>query len=108
MAKKGLSGVTGRRCRAVFSASDLIGFGVIKALEVLGKSVPDDISLMGYGDMPFSNYISLTTVSSPAYEMGKNAMLMLLDLIEGRRVVADKVILRPSIVFRSSCWQKSE
>ncbi len=93
---------------AVFSASDLIGFGVIKALEDLGKSVPEDISVMGYGDMPFSNYISLTTVSSPAYEMGKNAMLLLMDLIEGRRVVADKVVLRPSIVFRSSCKQKSE
>lgn len=93
---------------AVFSASDLIGFGVIKALEDLGKSVPEDISLVGYGDMPFSNYISLTTVSSPAYEMGKNAMLLLMDLIEGRRVVADKVVLRPSIVFRSSCRQKPE
>ncbi len=93
---------------AVFSASDLIGFGVIKALEDLGKSVPGDISVMGYGDMPFSNYISLTTVSSPAYEMGKNAMLLLMDLIEGRRVAVDKVILRPSLIFRSSCKQKSE
>ena len=93
---------------AVFSASDLIGFGIIKALEDSGKSVPEDVSLIGYGDMPFSNYISLTTVSSPAYEMGKNALLLLMDRIERRRVVVNKVVLRPSIIFRSSCKQKSE
>lgn len=92
---------------AVFSASDLIAFGIIKALEDMGKSVPEDVSVMGYGDMPFSNYISLTTVSSPAYEMGKNAMLLLMDLIEERRAGVEKVILRPSIIFRSSCTQKS-
>ena len=88
---------------AVFAASDLIALSVEKALQEIGKSVPTDVSLIGYSDMPFSKFISLTTVSTPGYEMGKNAMISLMDLIEGRVEAPHKVILKPSVVFRSSC-----
>jgi LacI family transcriptional regulator len=98
----------GLKFTAVFSASDLIALGALKALKDIGRNVPDEVSLMGYGDMPFSSYISLTTVSSPAYEMGKNAMLLLMDFIDGRRNESTKVVLRPSVIFRSSCQQISE
>ena len=88
---------------AVFAASDLIALSVEKALQEVGKSVPSEISLIGYSDMPFSKFISLTTVSSPAYEMGKNAIVSLIDLIEERVEAPHKVVLKPSVVFRSSC-----
>lgn len=88
---------------AVFAASDLIGLSVQKALQEVGKAIPNDISLIGYGDLPFSKFISLTTVSSPAYEMGKNAMILLLDLIQGRAKKPNRVELQPSIIFRSTC-----
>jgi DNA-binding LacI/PurR family transcriptional regulator len=98
---------SGLKFTAIFSASDLIALGVLKALEDIGRKVPDDVSLVGYGDMPFSSYLSLTTVSSPSYEMGKNAMLLVMDFIERRRNEPTKVVLRPSVIFRSSCQQKS-
>ena len=94
---------SGLQFTAVFAASDLIGIGLKKALEELGYAIPDDISLIGYGNMPFSSYISLTTVSSPSYEMGKNAIILLLDLIEGRVAEPCTIELRPSVIFRSTC-----
>ena len=70
---------------------------------MFASRVPSEVSLIGYSDMPFSKFISLTTVSTPGYEMGKNAMISLMDLIEGRVEAPRKVILKPSVVFRSSC-----
>ena len=93
---------------AAFGANDLIAFGIKKALEEKGLSIPDDISLIGYGDTPLSTYISLTTVSSPAYEMGKNAFLQLIDVVEDRVAEPHHVVLRPSVIFRSTCKQKTD
>jgi DNA-binding LacI/PurR family transcriptional regulator len=91
---------------AVFAASDLIAFGAKAAIEKHGLSVPDNISLVGYGDIPSSRFMSLTTVSNPAYEMGKSAFRLLLDYIENRIATPKQIVLRPSVVFRSTCIRK--
>lgn len=96
------------RFTAAFGANDLIAFGIMKAVEEAGASIPNDISLVGYGDTPLSMYISLTTVSSPAYEMGKNAFLQLIDIVEKRVNEPHHVVLRPSVIFRSTCKQYRE
>lgn len=88
---------------AIFAANDLSALGAKAAVEKYGKLIPEDISLIGYGDIPTSAYLSLTTVSMPAYEMGKNAFLLLLDYIENRLDVPKQIVLRPSVVFRSTC-----
>jgi len=71
-----------------------------------GNRIPDDISIIGFDDIPFSSAISLTTVSQPAYEMGKNAMLMLIDLMKGRISPPQRIVLRPSMIIRGSCRKR--
>jgi LacI family transcriptional regulator len=88
---------------AAFAGSDLIAFGIRKAMEEKGLKVPRDVSLIGYGDMPISSLLSLTSVSCPAYEMGKSALTLLLNMVEHKYVSSRRVMLRPTLVLRSSC-----
>lgn len=88
---------------AIFSACDVMCFGIKKATEEFGISIPNDISLIGYDNIPFSSIIGLTTVSSQAYEMGKNAVLSILNIINERITDNVNIILQPNIVIRNSC-----
>ena len=90
---------------AVFAGNDLMAFGIKKALEETGLKVPRDVSLVGYGDMPFARMISLTSVSCPALEMAKGALSLLIQIIEKKYVSSHKTIMRPTLVLRSSCAQ---
>lgn len=90
---------------AAFAGSDLIAFGIRKSMEERGLKVPKDVSLVGYGDMPISDLISLTSVSCPAHEMGKSSLMLLIHLIERKYISAHRVMLRPTLVLRSSCKQ---
>jgi LacI family transcriptional regulator len=90
---------------AVFAGNDLIAFGIRKVLEEIGFKVPQDVSLVGYGDMPFARMISLTSVSCPALEMAKSALNLLIQVIEKKFVSSHKTIMRPALVLRSSCRQ---
>jgi LacI family transcriptional regulator len=88
---------------AIFASNDLMAFGAWKALEQNGYQIPDDISIIGYDDIPFSSFISLTTIAQPGYEIGRNSMLVLVDLITKRRKPPQKILLRDSLVIRRSC-----
>ncbi|ADG72187.1 LacI family DNA-binding transcriptional regulator [Brachyspira murdochii] len=88
---------------AIFSACDVMCFGIKKAAEEFNISIPNDISLIGYDNIPFSSIIGLTTVSSQAYEMGKNAVLSILNIISERINDNVNIILQPNIVIRNSC-----
>jgi LacI family transcriptional regulator len=94
---------SGTHFTAVFASSDIMAFGAKQALEDRNLSVPDDVSIMGYDDIPFSSAISLTTVSQPAYEMGRNAMHLLIDLMKKRVHSPHRIVLRPSMIIRKSC-----
>lgn len=91
---------------AIFATNDMMAFGAKQALEEHGLKIPDDISLVGYDDILFSSIISLTSVSQPAYEMGRNAMVLLLDLIHERVTTPQHIVLRPSMVIRGSCKRR--
>lgn len=88
---------------AIFSTSDSMCFGAKKAIEEAGLSIPNDISLLGYDNIPFSSAIGLTTVSTQVYEIGKNAVLSLLNIINERIEEPVEIILQSNIVIRSSC-----
>lgn len=92
---------------AMFAGNDLMAFGIRKAIEESGLNVPRDISLVGYGDMPFASLISLTSVSCPALEMAKSALSLLIHIIEKKYVSSHKTIMRPALILRSSCAQIS-
>ncbi len=94
---------TGIKFSAVFGADDPTAIEAMKTLTARKLRVPEDISVAGYGDMIFVNQCELTTVAVPSYEIGRNAMILLTDLIENRVSSYQEVILKPSIVIRSSC-----
>lgn len=76
------------RPRAVFAVSDTIAIGVLGVTRDLGLSVPDDVALVGYNDIPVAAQlpVPLTTVRSPAHDIGAVALDRLLDLVDGRDV----------------------
>jgi DNA-binding LacI/PurR family transcriptional regulator len=70
---------------AIFAANDRMAVGALAAAHDHGLSVPDDLSLVGFDDIPVVSYLRppLTTVALPAYEMGAAAMRLLLQQFEG-------------------------
>lgn len=94
---------SGKRFTAISSADDMIAFGALNALKDANLAVPADVSIIGYDDIPFAQYASLTTVRQPAAEIGRNAMMLLLDSLSGRLQEPQEVLLDASLVIRSSC-----
>ena len=92
------------RPTAVFAGSDEQAFGVIEAARVSGLSVPRDLSVVGFDDLPISRWAAppLTTVRQPLAEMGRVGIQMLQALIEGRDVDTYHVELATSLVVRAS------
>lgn len=91
---------------AIFASDDVMAYGAKVALESHGLSVPNDISLIGFDDIRFSELIGLTTVAQSPFELGKNAAILLNDII-GNRVVAPRVIKIPTrLIIRSTCTRR--
>ncbi len=76
---------THQQFTAVFAANDLSAYGARLALYRKGVRVPDDISLVGFDDLPGSSYTTppLTTVRQPLYDIGRIATQALLRIING-------------------------
>ena len=92
------------RPTAVFAANDLSAIATMAAARGLGLSVPDDLSVIGFDNVPESALASppLTTISQPLQKMGAEALRLLVDLIAG--VERDTHVRLPTeLVVRSSC-----
>ena len=91
-----------RKFTAIFAANDQMANGVMLGLQRNGLRVPDDVSLVGFDDLPSSVYSipPLTTVRQPAYELGQLAADAMLQLLSGVKpsieVPAPRVITRES------------
>ncbi len=90
---------------AVTCFNDLIAIGVCRALSELGLRVPDDVSVVGYDDIPLLAYLQvpLTTVRVPTVEMGRVAAELLLRHVEeGSAAATERVTLDADLVVRRS------
>ena len=93
------------RPTAITCYNDLVAIGVCRALQELGLRVPDDVSVVGYDDIPLLEYlpIPLTTVRMPKAAMGEVAAQMLIRHIESKTVVPpQKVLLEAQLIARRS------
>jgi DNA-binding LacI/PurR family transcriptional regulator len=91
---------------AVFARNDVTAMGVLRGLDEMGVRVPADVSVAGFDNIQSSALIQppLTTVDHTVREIGRMAVSLLLDRIEGRYGGAPRqVTLRPRLVVRSSC-----
>ncbi|MDR1106848.1 MAG: LacI family DNA-binding transcriptional regulator [Treponema sp.] len=84
--------------------NDIIAFGAMKALEEGGYHIPDDISVIGFDNMPFSEITSppLTTINVPKKELGQIAVRRLLMLCDDENEAHTKTQLLTNLVSRSS------
>lgn len=90
---------------AVFASSDMCAFGVMKALEEAGCRVPEDISIMGFDDIPEASYMRpmLTTVRQPLRSMGQAATRILIERIEDPTLPTKRVEFPTELIVRESC-----
>ncbi|PZE83291.1 LacI family transcriptional regulator [Curtobacterium sp. MCBD17_032] len=91
------------RPTAVFAANDSSAIGVLQVAGELGLRVPQDLSVVGFDDVPQAANATppLTTVAQPLHDLGAEALRMLLELLGGRDVPAH-VQLPASLVVRAS------
>ena len=89
---------------AVLCANDHMALGLLRALSEHGRRVPDDISVVGFDDVPESAYFlpPLTTVRQNFGELGRRALSALVDLIHGRDPASSLEPVAPRLVVRSS------
>ncbi len=88
---------------AIVGGSDLMAIGILRALTECGLRVPDDISLIGFDDVDFCQYITppLTTVRQDHVAMGRGAVQQLIAMIEGSGK-ASPLILPTQLIVRKS------
>lgn len=88
----------------VLCVNDMVAFGFIQELHENNVNVPDDVSVVGFDDIPFAAMFSpaLTTVRCSAMQIGQLAGRMLMDQLQGSRAVESNIKLEPLIVERRS------
>jgi LacI family transcriptional regulator len=93
-----------KRPTAVFASNDVSAFGVLTALQSYGIKVPEDISVVGFDDLPAAAQVhpALTTVRQPIELMGQAAVDVLVNQIEGAAATADELLFEPELVVRGS------
>jgi LacI family transcriptional regulator len=98
---------SGQRFSAIFAANDQMAAGAALALQRRALRVPDDVSIVGFDDLPTSPYASppLTSVRQPAFDIGSLAALAILQLLAGSTPVVSVPV--PQLVARESSrrWQ---
>lgn len=95
---------------AIFSSNDIAATGVIKAANARGINVPEDLSVIGFDDIPIASELNpkLTTIRQPLQEMGSIATQLLLDLINNNENKPNSMILPIEIIVRESTAQFRE
>lgn len=88
----------------VVAANDQMAIGVLQSLRSRGLEVPQQVGVIGIGDIPTATYVDppLTSVALPTREMGQEAMRLLLRLIQGEAAPQQPVTLPVKLVRRGS------
>jgi LacI family transcriptional regulator len=90
---------------AIFAANDLSAIETMRVAQSLGRSVPDDVSVIGFDNIPESALTDppLTTIDQSIQKMGEEAVRLLIDLIEGTVDRPVQITLPTRLVVRRSC-----
>jgi LacI family transcriptional regulator len=91
-------------CTAVAAANDMLAVGCYAALDEAGRSCPDDMSVVGFNDMPFIDRLRppLTTVRFPHYQVGTESANLVLERIASPGGPVKVLYLAPELIVRGS------
>jgi LacI family transcriptional regulator len=94
----------GRECTAIVAANDLMALGCYDVLEERGIACPQEISVIGFNDMPFAAHFRppLSTIRIPQYELGARAAELLLTTMQDSDAAPSQLQLEPELVVRGS------
>jgi LacI family transcriptional regulator len=98
------------RCTAVAAGNDMLAVGCCDALRKAGLRVAEDMSVVGFNDMPFIDRLQppLTSVRFPHYQVGTEAAQLLLEQITGHNAPVKVLFLAPELVVRRSTAPPAE
>jgi DNA-binding LacI/PurR family transcriptional regulator len=109
---------TKQRPTAIFAHNDTLALGVYRALYEMGFKIPEDVSVVGYDDLPSCEFVHppLTSIGTPLSELAMIAVGLLLERIkqfnfDGFKsepsLVRQKIALNPKLVIRQSTSKPS-
>lgn len=89
---------------AIFCHSDIVAIGAISQAKKMGIRIPEQLSIVGFDDIALAQYVDppLTTVAQPRYKIGRQAVLMLLELLQGSETKGGSVLLDSELIVRAS------
>jgi LacI family transcriptional regulator len=94
------------RPEAVFCANDLLALGVMRRLLENNVRIPTDVMLMGFDNIDFTSSaaIPLTSISQPAYQLGRTSAALLFAESQSTlgAHVHQQILFRPELVIRAS------
>lgn len=92
------------RPTAIFALTDVTAVGVMHAAGEMGLKIPDDLSVLGYDDVPVASHMipPLTTVAQPIVEMGERAVELLFKQIENPELPPEKAVLPTRLIVRGT------
>jgi DNA-binding LacI/PurR family transcriptional regulator len=91
-------------CTAIFATNDHVALGVMRALTEHGRRVPEDVSIVGFDDVPEAAYFhpALTTVRQEFAEVGRESLRLLLDQLSSGSRSTESVLVEPALVRRDT------
>lgn len=89
---------------AFFADNDMIALGAIRALQEMGYRIPEDISVIGFDDLPFCeiSFPRLTSLRVPKQEMGRLAVRRIIDMMESEDMIHTKIQVCTEFIERDS------
>jgi LacI family repressor for deo operon, udp, cdd, tsx, nupC, and nupG len=89
---------------AIFCHSDVMAIGVLSQAKKMGLRIPQDLSIIGFDDIKLCQYCDppLTTVAQPRLQIGQQAMLLLLEQLQGHSVQSGSRLLESELIIRGS------
>ncbi len=92
---------------AIFAAADRLAIGALRAATEMGFCVPEDVSIIGYGDIDVAAFCNppLTTVRTPNYSCARKATELIIGQIENNTNTIFHYCMETSLIIRDSCIQ---
>lgn len=93
-----------KRCSAIFAGNDLMAIGIMSRCREIGVRIPEDISLIGYDDIPMAgtSILNITTVQQPYAQMGNLVSEKIDARIKGDDSARQRITLVPKLIIRTT------